>query len=90
MSETDEKQYFSHLRGIPLDQRLKDPLGNEIPDEYDPQKLTLVSRHQVTFWDETHPKVVISTGKIKTLHNKKVEVKFPCDKEGNFNLTSYR
>ena len=31
--------------------------GNPIPDENDPRKLTLVSSHQVAFWDETHPLV---------------------------------
>ena len=67
-----------------------DPSGYPIPNEYDPRKLTLLSRHQVAFWDETHPKVVISTGKTKNLQNKKVEVKFPWNKKGNFNPTSCR
>ena len=71
----EEKCYYSNLLKLPLEQRVLDPSGNPIPDEYDPGRLPLLGRHQVTFWDETHPKVVISTGKIKTLQNKKVEVK---------------
>ena len=85
-----ENYYYRNLQQIPLDQRLLDPSGNPIPDEYDPRMLTLLSRHQVAFWDETYPKVVISTGKIKNLQNKNVEVKFSQNKEGNFNITSYR
>ena len=57
-----------------------DTSGNPIPDEHDLCGLILLSRHQVAFLDETHPKVV----KIF------VEVKFSQNKEGNFNLTSYR
>ena len=79
-----------HYILVPLEQRLLDPSGKSIPDEYDLHRLTLLSRHQIAFWDETHPKVIISTGKIENLRNKKVEVKFPQNKEGNFNLTSYR
>ena len=91
VSENNEKQnknYFPHLRNIPLDIRLKDPSGNEIPDEFDPRRLTLLSRHQVVFWDETHPKISISTGNIKNFQDLNVEVKFPRDKEGNFCINS--
>ena len=65
-----------------------DPSGNPIPDVYDPRKLTLLSRHQVAFWDETHPKVIISTGKVKKLPNKNVEVKFPWNEDGTFDIFS--
>ena len=85
---TYDKDYYPHLLSIPLDIRLKDPSGNDIPGEYDPRKLTLLSRHQVAFWDETHPKVVISTGRIKHLPGKNVEVKFPWNKEGIFDISS--
>ena len=61
----EEKSYYPNLLQIPSEQRLLDPSENPIPDEYDLCKLTLLSRHQIAFWDETHPKVVISTGKIK-------------------------
>ena len=39
-----DNDYFPHLLSIPLDKRLKDPSGNDVPYEYDPQKLTLLSR----------------------------------------------
>ena len=85
---TYDKDYFPRLLSIPLDIRLKDPSGNGVPDEYDPQKLTLLSRHQVAFWDETDPKVVISTGKINHLLGKNVEVKFSQNEEGIFDNSS--
>ena len=85
---TYDKDYYPHLLSILLDKRLKDPSGNDIPDEYDPRKLTLLSRHQVTFWDEIHLKIVISTGRIKLLLGKNVEVKFPWNKEGIFDISS--
>ena len=78
------------LTEIQLKQRLLDLSGNPIPDEYDPCRLILLSRHQVAFWYETHPKVVISTRKIKNLKNKKVELKFAQNEEGIFNFTIYR
>ena len=65
-----------------------DPSGNQIPHEYNPYKLTLYSWNQVAFWDETHPKAVISTGKIKNLQNKNVEGKFPWNEEGHLNIIS--
>ena len=69
--------YYPHLEDIPLTIQLQDPSGRNIPDVYDPRKLTLLSRHQVVFWDETHPKTIVSTGKIKNLPDKDIEVSFP-------------
>ena len=62
-----ENYYYRNLQQILLDKRLLDPSGNPITDEYDPRRLTILSRYQVAFWDETHPKVVISTVKIKKI-----------------------
>ena len=83
---THDKDYYPHLLSIPLDKTLKDPSGNDIPDEYDPQKVTLLSGLQATFWDEIHAKAVISTGKIKHLPGKNVEGKFLLNKEGIFDI----
>ena len=80
--------YYPHLEAIPLTIKLQDPSGRNIPDVYDPRKLRLLSRHQVAFWDETHPKTIVSTGKIKNLPDKDIEVRFPRNSEGSLNIVS--
>ena len=54
---TYDTDYYPHLHLISLVERLKDLSGNDVSDEYDPRQLMLLSRHQITFWDKTHPKV---------------------------------
>ena len=80
--------YFPHLESNSLTQRLTNPSGKSIPDKFDPWRLTLLSRHQVAFWDETHPKVIVSTRKIKKIPNGNVEVKFHKKEKGHFNISS--
>ena len=42
--------------------------------------------HPISWWDETHTKVLIVAGNVKKLGDQKVEVKFIRDKHSNIEI----
>ena len=74
--EVKPDEVKQHLTMLGLSQE-----GDDIPSCFDPEKLTMIDRKKVGWWDKTHRKCKIGKGA-----GKLYRVQFLLDKNGKLNL----